>query len=186
MRIRSGRPRVARLAMPMSAMTLFIVALGLAASMDTMLSAGCDTTAQRMPAGAVPLRKSVRGQGRGSTPAMHKPGRLVLVSGDACVHGHKHASATCGEHTCDVAGGEGDAELLGLVALRLGLGHDILVQRVDDILEGRELHHRVGDLAAPQRHKRLEEAASHGARVTARRPSCVLSIRGATIQTADV
>lgn len=102
---------------------------------------------------------------------MHKPGRLVLVSGDACVHGHKRASATCGEHTCDVASGEGDAELLGLVALRLGLGHDILVQRVDDVLESRELHHRVGDLAAPQRHKRLEEAAQRSARVTAWRPS---------------
>ena len=57
-------------------------------------------------------------------------------------------AATCGE--CD-------DELLALAALGPGLGHDVGVDRLDGALEAGELHHGVGDLAAPQRNQRLVE-----------------------------
>lgn len=50
MTIRSGRPRVNRLNQPMSLMMLPMVASLLEFSLDTMLSAGCETTAQKIPA----------------------------------------------------------------------------------------------------------------------------------------
>lgn len=43
----------------------------------------------------------------------------------------------CAEHASNVAGNEGDAELLDLVALLLGLGHDILVQGHHSVLKAR-------------------------------------------------
>ena len=61
------------------------------------------------------------------------------------------------EDASDVAGGEGHHQLLRLAALGPRLGHHVLVERLHRALEARELHHGVGDLAAPQRHQRLVE-----------------------------
>jgi hypothetical protein len=63
------------------------------------------------------------------------------------------------EHARDVARRKADGELLRLAALLARLGHDVLVQRLHDVLKRGKLHHRVRDLAAPQRHERLEQRA---------------------------
>ena len=62
------------------------------------------------------------------------------------------------EDAGDVSGDESDAQLLGLVALIAGLGHDVLVERLDGLLEAGELHHGVRDLPHPQRRQSLVEA----------------------------
>ena len=61
------------------------------------------------------------------------------------------------EDSRDVAGSEGDDQLLGLAALRPWLGHHVLVEGLHGPLEAGELHHGVGDLSAPQRNQGLVE-----------------------------
>ena len=61
------------------------------------------------------------------------------------------------EHSGDVTGGECDHELLGLGALRPGLGDHVLVDGLHRALEAGELHHGVGDLSASQRNQGLVE-----------------------------
>ena len=63
--------------------------------------------------------------------------------------------------TCDVSSSKGDSELLCLAALVFGLGHDICIERVYNILECSKLHHCVGNLMTPERHQRLEETAKY-------------------------
>jgi len=63
------------------------------------------------------------------------------------------------EDTGDVAGHEGDGELLGLGVLVLGAGEDLGVEEIADFLEGDELHDGVGDLARPEGDDALVEAA---------------------------
>lgn len=41
------------------------------------------------------------------------------------------------EHSCNVAGREGHSQLLSLGALHLGLGHHVLVQRLNGVLKAR-------------------------------------------------
>jgi hypothetical protein len=60
--------------------------------------------------------------------------------------------------TGDVAGGEGDHQLLGLVALVPRLRHHVLVKGDHSLLETGELHHGVGDLPAPQGNQRFVES----------------------------
>jgi len=54
------------------------------------------------------------------------------------------------EDTSNVTGQETDAELLGLGALGLRLGHDVLVEGNHGVLKAGELHHSVWDLSAPE------------------------------------
>ena len=61
------------------------------------------------------------------------------------------------EDTSDVAGGEGDHQLLGLGALGPGLGDHVLVKSLHGSLETGKLHHGVGDLSSPQRNQGLVE-----------------------------
>merc|ERR1719189_1205680 len=61
------------------------------------------------------------------------------------------------EDSSDVAGSEGDHQLLRLAALRPGLGHHVLVDGLHGPLEAGELHHGVGDLSAPQGNQGLVE-----------------------------
>lgn len=61
------------------------------------------------------------------------------------------------EDAGDVAGHEGDAQLLGLGALALGLGHGVPVEHLHRALEAGELPHGVGDLPQPQRRHALAE-----------------------------
>lgn len=67
----------------------------------------------------------------------------------------------------EVASGEGDARLGRLAVVALAPG-EAVVHHLDDGLEGGELHHGVGDLAAPQRVDAFVQAgdallAEHGA-----------------------
>ena len=62
------------------------------------------------------------------------------------------------EDSRDVAGSEGDDQLLGLAALRARLGHHVLVEGLHGPLEAGELHHGVRNLTTPQRDERLVEA----------------------------
>ena len=62
------------------------------------------------------------------------------------------------EDAGDVTGDESDAQLFHLVALRSRFGHDVLVQRLDSLLEAGELHHGVRDLTHPQRRQPFVEA----------------------------
>ena len=61
------------------------------------------------------------------------------------------------EDSRDVTCGRRHSELLELVVALLGLA-ELLINRCDGGLERPELHHRVGDLTAPERRERLEEA----------------------------
>jgi len=63
------------------------------------------------------------------------------------------------EHARDVAGGEGNAELLRLGALILWLGDNGGIQQLNGALEARELHHGVRNLASPERGEALEKAS---------------------------
>lgn len=71
----------------------------------------------------------------------------------------------------DVAGHEGDHQLLGLGALAAGLGDDVLVEQLHGALKAGKLHHCVGDLPHPQRNHTLVEAAGGGDIVTAQMKS---------------
>ena len=61
------------------------------------------------------------------------------------------------EHTCDVAGSEGDHQLLGLVQLTAGNWDHVLVEELHRPLKGSELHHGVWYLPHPQRRETLVE-----------------------------
>lgn len=62
------------------------------------------------------------------------------------------------EDTSDVTGDKGDTELLGLVVLGARLGEGVLVDGLDGLLKGGELHHGVGDLTEPEGSETLVEA----------------------------
>jgi len=55
------------------------------------------------------------------------------------------------EDACEVAGGEGDAELRGLAVVLFSLGEDVVVEKLHEPLEGHELDDRVGHLSSPER-----------------------------------
>lgn len=77
----------------------------------------------------------------------------------------------------DVAGHEGDHQLLGLGALAAGLGDDVFVEQLHGALKAGKLHHGVGDLPHPQRNHTFVEAAGGGDIVTAEMMSrCVQNI----------
>lgn len=67
------------------------------------------------------------------------------------------------DHTSQVTGGEGDAELGALGVALLGGGEHVGVESLHDLLEEEELSHGVGDLSAPQGHQAAEgePAQSH-------------------------
>jgi len=67
------------------------------------------------------------------------------------------------DDTGEVTGSEGDAELSSLGVGLLGLGEDVGVEHLDDLLEEEELGHGVGDLTRPERNDRAEGEASLGA-----------------------
>ncbi|EPY36610.1 solute carrier family 25 (mitochondrial phosphate transporter), member 3 [Strigomonas culicis] len=83
----------------------------------------------------------------------------LAAGGHERVGGVRHDGA---DDAGDVAGGEGDAELRGLAIVALGLREDVLVEHADNALEEVELGHRVGDLAAPERHEGLVREAGGG------------------------
>ena len=64
------------------------------------------------------------------------------------------------EDSRDVAGSEGDHQLLRLAALGTWLGHDVLVDGLHGPLEAGELHHGVRDLSAPQWDQGLVESVN--------------------------
>ena len=78
---------------------------------------------------------------------------LVHVAEDG-VGGVRHDGA---EDSRDVAGSEGDHQLLRLAALRTWLRHHVLIEGLHSSLEACELHHGVRDLSAPQRDQGLVE-----------------------------
>ena len=55
------------------------------------------------------------------------------------------------DDTGELTGREGDTELGALAVGVLGLGEDVAVEHLDDVLKEEELRHRVGDL---ERHSR--------------------------------
>ena len=61
------------------------------------------------------------------------------------------------EDTGNVTRSEGDRQLHGLAVGLARLREHVLVEHGDDVLERSELHHRVGDLTAPQRHHTLPQ-----------------------------
>mmetsp|Transcript_13057 Transcript_13057/g.22034 ORF Transcript_13057/g.22034 Transcript_13057/m.22034 type:complete len:302 (+) Transcript_13057:28-933(+) len=69
------------------------------------------------------------------------------------------------EDTGDVAGEEGDHELGGLSVLVLGLGEDVGVEVLHDLLEGHELHDGVGHLSGPEGLQTLVESVGSLGRV---------------------
>ena len=64
------------------------------------------------------------------------------------------------EDSRDVAGSEGDHQLLRLAAVSTGLGHHVLVDGLHGPLEAGELHHGVRDLSAPQWDQGLVESVN--------------------------
>lgn len=56
-----------------------------------------------------------------------------------------------------VAGREGHGQLLSFGVLALRLGHHVLGERLDGVLEAGELHHGVGDLPHPARRRAFVE-----------------------------
>ena len=78
----------------------------------------------------------------------------VVHLGDARVEGVGDQST---EDTSNVTGGEGDGQLSGLAVRLTRLGEAVLVEQTDDVLEGGELDHGVGDLTAPERNHSLPE-----------------------------
>jgi hypothetical protein len=81
---------------------------------------------------------------------------LRVELADQVVCGLTHDGA---EDPGDVAGNEGNTQLLLLGALRLGLGDHVLVQGLHRVFEACKLHHGVGDLATPEGLDALVEPA---------------------------
>ena len=79
----------------------------------------------------------------------------VIHLGHARVEGVRDQST---EDTGDITRSEGDGELRGLGVGVTRLGEQVLVEEGHDVLEGGELHHGVGDLAAPQRNDALPQS----------------------------
>ena len=61
------------------------------------------------------------------------------------------------ENTSDVTGHEGNGKLSSLGVRGFVGGEDVLVEHLDDLLEGDELDNGVWDLSAPEWGKTLEE-----------------------------
>ena len=78
----------------------------------------------------------------------------VVHLGDARVEGVGDEGT---EDTSNVTRGEGDGQLGGLAVALTRLGEAVLVEQSDDVLEGGELHHGVGDLTAPEGNNSLPE-----------------------------
>lgn len=81
-------------------------------------------------------------------------GGLLVEDGDHGVSGVRDDGA---EDTSEVAGHEHDRQLSSLGVGVLGGGEDVVVEGADDVLEGTELDHGVGDLSHPQRADTLVE-----------------------------
>lgn len=115
-------------------------------STDTTESAGWDTTAQNTPAATHKKHTLIQMRYKCSTEL--KPVRQLWSASPLVL--------------TNVAGHEGDHQLLGLGALAAGLGDNILVEQLHGALKAGKLHHGVGDLPHPQRNHTLVEAAGVG------------------------